>query len=70
MSRLFTRGYVRYLDLAEPVMYETFSVENTSSDALWSMFNLGPAFSTKRGFSLGGLPEEFCPFKFKYSLWL
>lgn len=54
-----------HLDLAEPVMYETFSVENTSSDALWSMFNLGPAFSTKRRFPPETYRKNFCQFKFK-----
>lgn len=52
-----------HLDLEEPVMYETFSVENTSSDALWSMFNLGPAFSTKRRVPPETFRKNFCPFK-------
>lgn len=54
-----------HLDLAEPVIHETFSVENTSSDALWSMFNLGPAFSTKQRFPPETYRKNFCQFKFK-----
>lgn len=54
-----------HLDLAEPVMYETFSVEDTGQDAIWAMFNLGPAFSTKRRFPPETYRKNFCQFKFK-----
>jgi phage-related protein len=57
-----------HLELSEPILYETFGVEKTSSDAMWSVLNLGPAFSTKLRVPQNTFHKNFCSFKFKGAL--